>query len=97
MLARALVGDPGMLILDEPTMSVDSAVEKRFYGLLEELHGRIPIVLVSHDLGFVSTYVTRVACINRRLVVNPVSELHAHDVQELYDAPVRLWKHDCEL
>ncbi|MBN2311096.1 MAG: ABC transporter ATP-binding protein [Candidatus Hydrogenedentes bacterium] len=97
LVARALVTDPDVLLLDEPTASVDSRVEHRFYDLLGALHERIPIVLVSHDLGFISSYVTRVACINRRLTVNPVSDLHARDLEAMYNAPVRLWSHDCEL
>jgi len=97
LVARALSTHPDMLVLDEPTSSVDSRIEKSFYELLQRLHARIPIVLVSHDLGFVSAYVTRVACINRRLVVNPVGELHAHDLEALYEGPVRMWSHNCQL
>lgn len=97
LVARALSCEPDMLVLDEPTSSVDSRIEKSFYELLQTLHKRIPIVLVSHDLGFVSAYVTRVACINRRLVVNPVGEMHAHDLEALYEGPVRMWSHNCNL
>lgn len=97
LVARALSSQPDMLLMDEPTSSVDSRVEKNFYELLRDLHRRIPIVLVSHDLGFVSAYVTRVACVNRRLVVTPVDEVHVHDVEALYEGPVRMWSHSCEL
>lgn len=97
LVARALSSEPDMLVLDEPTSSVDSRIEKSFYDLLQTLHKRIPIVLVSHDLGFVSAYVTRVACINRRLVINPVSEFHAHDLDALYEGPVRMWSHNCQI
>lgn len=97
LVARALSSQPDMLLMDEPTSSVDSRVEKNFYELLRDLHQRIPIVLVSHDLGFVSAYVTRVACVNRRLVVTPVDEVHVHDVEALYEGPVRMWSHSCEL
>lgn len=97
LVARALSSQPDMLLMDEPTSSVDSRVEKSFYELLRDLHRRIPIVLVSHDLGFVSAYVTRVACVNRRLVVTPVDEVHVHDVEALYEGPVRMWSHSCEL
>jgi zinc transport system ATP-binding protein len=97
LVARALATGPDLLLLDEPTASIDSRIERSFYELLARLNQRIPIVLVSHDLGFISAYVNRVACLNRRLVVNAVSDLHAHDLHELYDAPVRMWSHDCNL
>ncbi len=84
-------------MLDEPTASVDNRIEKDFYEHLRQLNQRIPIVLVSRDLGFISAYVTHVACLNRRLTVNPVSEVHAHHLEAMYDSPVRLWSHDCEL
>lgn len=97
LVARALATAPDALFLDEPTVSVDSAVEKHFYDVLQELNARMPIVLVSHDLGFISSYLTRVACLNRRLVVSPVSELHAHDLEAMYHGPVKAWSHDCEI
>lgn len=97
LVARALATGPDLLLLDEPTASVDSRIERSFYDLLARLNQRIPIVLVSHDLGFISAYVNRVACLNRRLVVNAVSDLQAQDLHELYDAPVRMWSHDCKL
>lgn len=97
LVARALSSEPDLLVMDEPTASVDSRIEMSFYELLQQLHRRIPIVLVSHDLGFVSAYVTRVACVNRRLVVNPVGEVHAHDLEALYEGPVRMWSHNCQI
>ena len=97
MVARALATEPDMLILDEPTSSVDSRIETDFYEHLRALHERIPIILVSHDLGFISAYVTHVACLNQRLVMNPVNEVHAKDIEALYHAPVKIWSHDCEL
>lgn len=97
LVARALATEPEMLILDEPTSSVDNRIEKDFYQHLRTLNERLPIILVSHDLGFISAFVTRVACLNRRLVVNDVNDVHAHDLEALYNSPVRLWSHDCEL
>lgn len=97
LISRALACEPKILLLDEPTTSVDNHVEGSFFDLLQQLNEEIPIVLVSHDLGFISSYITRVACLNTRLKVTTVSELHAHDIEELYAAPVKQWSHDCEL
>ncbi|WP_276916041.1 metal ABC transporter ATP-binding protein [Aneurinibacillus aneurinilyticus] len=68
-IARALVSDPDVLILDEPTVGVDAQSEAQFYELLKQLNEerRISIVLVSHDLGAVSTKMHSIACLNRKL------------------------------
>ena len=97
LVARALVSDPELLILDEPTASVDNRVEKHFYELLKVLNARMPIVLVTHDLGFVSAYMTRVACVNRFLAVKPANEVDHTHLEAMYAAPVKPWRHDCEL
>ncbi len=97
LAARALASDPRMLVMDEPTASVDSRVEENFYELLRDLNRDIPIVLVSHDLGFVSAYVNRVACLNRRLVVSSAENVQAQDLEAMYGAPVKMWSHSCEL
>lgn len=97
LAARALASEPDMLALDEPTASVDSRVEQSFYDMLRELHARMPIVLVSHDLGFISAYVNRVACLNQRLVVRAVEDVRPPDLEAMYGAPVKMWSHVCEL
>ena len=69
-IARALVNQPEVLFLDEPTTGVDAATQTHFYDILHSLnksHG-ITIVLITHDIGVVSKYVTKVACLNQRLV-----------------------------
>ncbi|MFT9849703.1 metal ABC transporter ATP-binding protein [Aneurinibacillus sp. REN35] len=68
-IARALVSDPDVLILDEPTVGVDAQSEAQFYELLKKLNEerRISIILVSHDLGAVSTKMHSIACLNHRL------------------------------
>ena len=73
LIARALCCKPDLLLLDEPTSNVDSLVEARLLDLLRELNRRMTIVMVSHDLGFVSGLVESVICVNRRVVVHPTS------------------------
>jgi zinc transport system substrate-binding protein len=68
LLNRALVCDPQVLILDEPTANIDQRLEGEIFDLLKRLNERMTIIVVSHDVGFISSYVTRVACINRTLV-----------------------------
>ncbi|MBW1675607.1 MAG: ABC transporter ATP-binding protein [Deltaproteobacteria bacterium] len=97
LMARALVGQPELLLLDEPTASIDGRVEQDIYELLKKLNETVTIVLVSHDLGFISTYVNRVACVNRRLVCNPTEHITGDVIEACYSGPVHMLKHKCEL
>jgi zinc transport system ATP-binding protein len=69
-IARAIVNSPEILILDEPTAGVDAATQSLFYEMLHELNERqkITIILVTHDIGIITKHVTKVACLNQRLV-----------------------------
>jgi len=68
-IARAIVNNPDILFLDEPTTGVDVKAQDTFYEMLKELNSQgITIVMVTHDIGVVNRYVTKVACLNRRLV-----------------------------
>jgi zinc transport system ATP-binding protein len=98
LIARALSSNPLLLLLDEPTASVDSRVEKDIYELLRALNKRMTIIMVSHDLGFVSSYVNKVACVNRRLVVHPAHEISSQDIiDEAYDSAMHSLRHECRL
>jgi zinc transport system ATP-binding protein len=70
LIARALVSDPELLVLDEPTGGVDPAVQSSVYRLLRELHADrgVTLVLVSHDVGVVAKAVSRLACLNGSVI-----------------------------
>jgi zinc transport system ATP-binding protein len=94
LIARALAGDPRLLILDEPTANVDAAVESRLSSLLKKLNERMTILLITHDLGFVSESVRHVVCVNRWVKVHPTEEVTPEMISGLYGGNVRIVRHD---
>ncbi|WP_455223561.1 metal ABC transporter ATP-binding protein [Kaarinaea lacus] len=93
LIARALVSKPEILILDEPTSNIDSRVEEDIFDLLKKLNERSTILVVSHDIGFISEYVTRVACLNRTLVCHETAAISGKTIEELYGMPVHMIQH----
>jgi len=78
MIARALVSDPEILIMDEPTVGLDRESQSKFYKLIRNLKDSgVTVIVVTHDVGFVSEYSDSILCINKKLVV------HATDISEL--------------
>jgi zinc transport system ATP-binding protein len=92
-IARALAADPEILILDEPTANIDLRVEENIFDLLREINQRVTILVVSHDIGFISKYVSRVACLNRTLMCHQTQALGGELIRELYGAPVQMIHH----
>ncbi|WP_207188641.1 metal ABC transporter ATP-binding protein [Thiocystis minor] len=93
LLARALAGEAEILILDEPTANIDQRVESDIFDLLAVLNRRLTILLVSHDIAFISDYVSRVACLNRTLLYHGTDAVNAETIQQLYGGHVRLVAH----
>ena len=93
LLARALVGEPQILILDEPTANIDQRAEGDIFDLLAMLNARLTILVVSHDIAFISSYVDRVACLNRTLVCHRTDAIDAELIHQLYGEAVRSVAH----
>ena len=98
-VARALVTDPELLFLDEPTASIDTRGQNEFYRLLKELNESITIIVVSHDLMVISGYVKSVICVNQRVHYHGHAELTGEMIEMMYDCtadetcPVELIAH----
>ena len=93
LIARALAAEPKVLLLDEPTASLDTNIGRSVYGLLDRLAEEIPIVLVSHDIGVISRTVRTIACLNVRLHYHHSRELTPEMVEAAYGCPVDLVAH----
>ena len=101
-IARALVSDPELLILDEPTVGIDVKNVESFYEILEDLNKRlgITLILVTHDMGAVTEKVTHVACLNKHLHfhgnVEKFRELEDAEMSVLYGHHVHRLEHEHE-
>ena len=92
-VARALVAEPEILFLDEPTASVDTKGQTDFYDFLKEINENVTIVVVSHDLSVVSSYVKSVACVNQQLIFHDAPEITGEMLEMAYHCPVDLIAH----
>jgi zinc transport system ATP-binding protein len=93
LIARALTSRPDILILDEPTANIDVRAEEDIFGLLKQYNEHMTIIVVSHDIGFISAYVDRVACLNQTMLCHTTSEISGKTIEELYGAPVKMIHH----
>ncbi|NSW93956.1 MAG: ATP-binding cassette domain-containing protein, partial [Bacteroidales bacterium] len=91
-LGRAVIGDPKLLLLDEPGNFVDVNFENDFYEKLKYLNKRMAILMVSHDIGTISAYVKSYACVNRTLHYHPSSEI-TNEQLLAYGCPIQLITH----
>ena len=92
LLCRALVNQPKLLVLDEPNTYVDNRFEKELYEKLRVLNENIAILLVSHDLGTISTYVKSIACVNHSLHYHPGNKI-TPELMEAYECPIQIITH----
>ncbi|MFZ3576725.1 metal ABC transporter ATP-binding protein [Virgibacillus sp. DJP39] len=99
-IARSLVNDPKLLILDEPTVGVDNENVQRFYELLHQLNQErnITLLLVTHDTGIMTEHATDIVCLNKTLYFHgdpaEYSSLTKQDLSHFYGHPINLVTHD---
>lgn len=92
LLCRALISDPKLLILDEPATFVDNKFEKELYDILRRINDRMAIVMVSHDLGIITSVVKSIVCVNRGAHRHNSNDITAEQLLN-YDCPIQLITH----
>ena len=92
LLCRAVIAEPKLLILDEPTNFVDNQFEKELYAMLRDLNRQMAIVMVSHDLGTISSVVKEIVCVNRHVHRHHSNVLTEEQLRN-YDCPIQVISH----
>ncbi|MBF0360702.1 MAG: ABC transporter ATP-binding protein [Oligoflexia bacterium] len=93
LIARALASNPKILLLDEPTSGLDFRIEANLFDLLKKLNNDITVIVVSHDVAFISHYIKRVACVYQNLICHQTSELNGMDIHKLYGHTMHIIPH----
>ena len=93
LIARALMTDPKILLLDEPTASIDTSSTTHIYDLLSNLNDKITIIVVTHNLEAVSSYFDSIACLNKKLYHHNEKKIDSDTIKEVYGCPVDLIAH----
>jgi zinc transport system ATP-binding protein len=91
-LCRALIASPRLLILDEPSSYVDNKFENELYGILHELNKEMAIIMVSHDVGTITSYVKTIACVNRQLNYHQSNVITEEQLVD-YNCPIQIISH----
>lgn len=94
LIARALAGNPDLLLLDEPTANLDHLIEQELHSVLRRLNERLTVVMVSHDLAFVSKHVDNVICVNRTVAVHATAEIDGELFNKMFGGDIRMVMHD---
>ncbi len=102
LVARALVGHPKLLVLDEPTANMDADSEKKFYDVLARFKGGTTVLIATHDSDFVSALADTVLCVGQG--VDQPHSVHRHAIEQAVNAPEDIYggkvvrvRHDIEL
>jgi zinc transport system ATP-binding protein len=97
LICFALLGQPNVILFDEPTASLDQLAEERIYDLIDDLQKeqRITVFIVSHDLSVVYQYATKVLCLNRsKFCFGPPEQLNPELLERVNGAPLKHFEHD---
>ena len=94
LIARALAAEGDILILDEPTASLDSRSEEQLFTLMAELNKKMIILMVTHEIGVSPSFFQRVICVNNQVYVHPTSELTGELLRDMYGGDLRMIRHD---
>jgi zinc transport system ATP-binding protein len=93
LVARAIASHTVALLLDEPTSMADPKAERDFYDILKEINEKIPIVMVSHDIGVISKFINKIACLNQTLHYHEDKQIDHEMLESLYHCPVEMIAH----
>lgn len=88
LIGRALCMEPQLLLLDEPTASLDGQSKNNIYSILKKLNKNMTILIVTHDIGFVSSHIDSIACLNQKLFYHGEPELNKDIMDKVYGCPV---------
>lgn len=92
LLCRALISNPHLLILDEPANFVDNKFEKELYAILSKLNEKMAIIMVSHDIGTITSVVKNIVCVNNHVHRHHSNIITAEQLHN-YDCPIQLVYH----
>ena len=93
LLSRTLLQKPELLLLDEPTASMDAVSRTKIYEILIALNKEITIVAVTHDTDFISSHIKTIACLNKKLYYHGEPGLDEALIQQVYGCPIELLAH----